>query len=83
MSLSGVMIINGVCVENGLIFLPIGRNQQGACEHDKERVLHTSTSTQDQMCTDKLSQKGRCLLNVKTKNRNHETEKNRERSFSN
>ncbi len=79
MSLADVMIINGVCVENGLIFLPIGRNQQGACEHDRESVLHISTSTQDQMCTDKLSQKGRCLLNVQTHSRKHETEKNWER----
>ncbi len=36
MSLTGVKIINGVCVENGLIFLPIGRNQQGGCEHDRK-----------------------------------------------
>lgn len=26
------------------------------------------------MCTDKLSQKGRCLLNVQTHSRKHETE---------
>lgn len=46
MSLAGVMIINGVCVENELIFLPVGgKSQQGVCEDDRERVLRISTST--------------------------------------
>lgn len=61
MFLAGVMIINGVCVENELIFLPVGeKNQQGACEDDRESVLCMSTSTQDQMCSGRLSQKARC-----------------------